>query len=295
VSSVKSSDWLRLFWISFWLLFTVAFAFWWFKLSSQHISMLQSLQPERADHWERQQRMILWEGSAWIVLLGLGGGALIALVLKEKSRVQRIREFFASFSHEIKTSLASLRLQAEALKDNSSLDSPILDRLIGDTVRLQVQLENSLFFASQDHLKLYVEPIRMSSIVDRMREQWPNLKIELTGDATVQGDDRALRTIFSNLLQNAMVHGKASAVAIDVKKISDHRLRVKVSDDGSGFKGETKKLGTVFHRPTSESGSGLGLYICGLLIEKMGGCLERNFAAESRGFHVSFELPGDRL
>jgi len=284
-------DWWRLFWILAWLVFTVAFAIWWFKLSSGHISLLQELQPDQSAHWQRQQRMILWEGTSWIVLLALGGGALIVLVQKEKLRVRRIREFFASFSHEIKTSLASLRIQAEALKDESTGSSPILDRLIGDTVRLQVQLENSLFFASQDNLKLYVEPIQLSSLIERMREQWPSLKINLAADGMVKGDDRALRTIFSNLLQNALVHGKASVVSVALSENGSGRVVVTVLDDGAGFKGEANKLGQLFHRPTSESGSGLGLYICRLLIERMGGRFSTP-VTETHGFKVNFEVPG---
>jgi signal transduction histidine kinase len=288
--SSSSRDWLRLFGILAWLLFTVAFAIWWFKLSTDHISLLRELQPEQAGHWHRQQRMILWEGSAWIVLLALGGGALVWLVQKEKRRVKQIRQFFASFSHEIKTSLASLRIQAEALKDEAAVPSPILDRLIGDTVRLQVQLENSLFFASQDNLKLYVEPIQLSHLIERMREQWPSLNIKLSSDGTVNGDDRALRTIFSNLLQNALVHGQATHVSV---ALSEHggRLMVSVLDDGSGFSGESARLGELFNRPTKESGSGLGLYICRLLVERMGGRFNKPVGA-ARGFKVDFEVPG---
>lgn len=293
MNSLRTRDWLRLFWIFFWLAFTVTFAIWWFQLSSQHISLLMELQPDRADHWGRQQRMIFWEGSAWIILLALGGGALIVLVQKEKLRVHRIREFFASFSHEVKTSLASLRLQAEALKDEASTSSPILDRLIGDTVRLQVQLENSLFFASQDNLQLYVEPLQLGALVERMREQWPTLKIQLEGDVRLKADDRAMRTIFSNVLQNALVHGNANTVFVRTQSAGS-MVRVTIQDDGTGFKGEADHLGELFHRATPASGSGLGIYISGLLIKKMGGRLHREFGNGKGGFTFAFDLPGDK-
>lgn len=286
-----SKPWIRIATVVVWLAFTMSFAVWWYTLSSQHIQRLGELEPDRVEHWRRQSRMILWEGTAWIVLLGLGGGALIILVQNERLRVRRIREFFASFSHEIKTSLASLRLQAETLKDERPEPSPVLDRLIGDTVRLQVQLENSLFFASQDTLKLFVEPVRLSHLVERMREQWPGLKIELKGDAILRGDDRALRTILGNLLQNSTVHGRASLVQISAVKASDF-VRVQVNDDGAGFDGNVVNLGEAFHRPTPRSGSGLGLYISRLLAQKMGGRLELAPSSGS-GFAVRIEIPGE--
>lgn len=287
----SSKPWIRIISVLVWIAFTTSFAVWWYTLSSQHIRLLSELDPGRAEHWRRQSRMILWEGSAWIVLLALGGGALIVLVQNERLRVKRIREFFASFSHEIKTSLASLRLQAETLKDDSKETSPVLDRLIGDTVRLQVQLENSLFFASQDNLKLYVEPVHLSRIVERMREQWPNLEINLRGDAILRGDDRALRTIFSNLFQNSFIHGQASKIFCEVERAGD-LLKLTVADNGAGFKGVHENLGRAFHRPTSQSGSGLGLYISKLLMKRMGGSLEPQ-AHSHEGFQVEMTLPGD--
>ncbi len=291
MNSASRSDKLRFFWIICWLLFTVSFAVWWIIFSTEHIALLNRLQPEMAQHWQRQKQMIFWEGLAWIVLLVIGGVALMILVQKEKSRVRQIREFFASFSHEIKTSLASLRLQAEALKDESEQSSPILDRLIGDTVRLQVQLENSLFFASQDNLQLYLQPVRLSSLVERMREQWPSLAIEFNQDLVVRGDDRALRTIFSNLLQNALIHGRADRISIVTQANGDGRARITIQDNGSGYGGDPDRLGQLFYRPTPTSGSGLGLYICRLLIERMGG--EVNEVTGQGGFRISFTLAGE--
>lgn len=291
MNSVNRRETIRLILIICWLVFTVSFAIWWFTLSSGHISLLKELQPEQSEHWLRQKRMLFWEGWAWIALLALGAGALIALVQKEKSRVRKIKEFFASFSHEVKTSLASLRLQAEALKDESTTESPILDRLIGDTVRLQVQLENSLFFASQDNLQLFVEPLQLSAVVERMREQWPTLKIDLDQDVIVRADDRAMRTILSNLLQNALVHGQATHVRVGAESLDGGRVRLTISDDGQGFQGDAHQLGRLFHRPTPTSGSGLGLYICKMLVGRMDG----EFGAESArpGFRVVMTLPGD--
>ncbi|HMN67823.1 MAG TPA: HAMP domain-containing sensor histidine kinase [Bdellovibrionales bacterium] len=289
MSLVKSRDTLRMGLSIVWLLFTIAFAIWWFKFSMEHISALAELQPERADHWGKQKRMVFWEGTTWIVLLALGGGALIGLVQTEKRRARRIREFFASFSHEVKTSLASLRVQAEALKDDwSGPPSPILDRLVGDTVRLNLQLENSLFLASQDSLRLYLEPMEIEPLVERLREQWPNLKIRTEGRSVVRADERALRTVFSNLAQNAMVHGKATTVEIKSSDVGADRVRIVIRDDGRGFDGDPEVLGELFHRPKATSGSGLGLYICRLLVERMDGRMELGPAG--KGFEVRFEL-----
>lgn len=296
MNTFKRADILKTLAPIAWLLFTVAFAIWWFKLTADNISQLAELQPERFEHWHRQKRMIFWEGTSWLILLALGGGALIGFAQKEKLRVKRIREFFASFSHEIKTSLASLRLQAEALKDDlGNQTSPILDRLIGDTVRLQVQLENSLFLASQDNLQLFVQSVKIDGLVERMREGWPNLTISLNGNCTVLGDERALRTILSNLVQNAHVHGRATKIEIDAQVVghssgdSKNTCTIRVIDNGSGFDGDIGTLGELFHRPKTTSGSGLGLYICRLLLKRMDGTLE--LRSDGQGFQAVITLP----
>lgn len=292
MSWAKRRELLKMILIVIWLVFTVTFAVWWFYFIVDHISTLASLQPERFEHWERQKRMVFWEGSSWLILLVLGGAALVGLVQREKLRSQRIREFFASFTHEVKTSLASLRLQAEALQDDlGQQSSPILNRLVGDTVRLQLQLENSLFLASQDDLKLYFESISLSALVERMREQWPNLKIELKGDGTVRADVRALRTIFSNLVQNSHVHGKAGLISVTVEKSTGSQIRIAVCDDGRGYDGSPVKLGELFHRPKNTSGSGLGLHISLMLIRKMGGDLQ--FDSSGKGFCTILNIDGE--
>ena len=284
------NDLLKLALSIFWLVFTVVFAGWWIHFSMGHVELLAQLQPDQIEHWESQKRMIFWEGSSWIVLLLLGGVALIVLVQRESARVRRIREFFASFSHEVKTSLASLRLQAEALKESASQSSPVLDRLIGDTVRLQLQLENSLFLSSQDSLRLYMQPLSLKEIAERMREQWPTLKIDLHRDCHLQGDERAVRTILSNLVQNAIVHGQATQVQFHVETSGEGRVQIDVTDNGLGFHGTPAALGKLFYRPKATSGSGLGLYICRLLVQKMNGQLV--IEPRARGFQARLILPG---
>lgn len=293
MSSNNQKETLKLLLAVLWLAFTVTFAVWWFALGLGYVAELAKLQPELSEHWSRQRRMIFFEGSAWIVLLVLGGAALIFLVQKERRTVKRIREFFASFSHEVKTALASLRLQAETLKDEPEFkDSTVLDRLVGDTVRLQLQLENSLFFASQENLQLYLQPVMLSSVVDRMREQWPGLTIDLESNAALHADERALRTILSNLIQNALVHGKATHVKVTATGTKD-LVELRLKDNGSGFEGDADHLGELFYRPTPSSGSGLGLYICRFLAQRMGGNLKSH--NEDGGFTVEVQLQGHVL
>ena len=124
--------------------------------------------------------MFLWEGVSWEILLIAGGVTLIYLINRERRRRLEVREFFASFSHDLKTSIASLRLQAEALsEDLNGQESPLLPRLIADTVRLQLQLENSLYFSAQDSMALFFENVDLGKLTESLRLQWPSIQLEV--------------------------------------------------------------------------------------------------------------------
>ncbi len=272
----------------FWLVFTVTFAGWWFYLEIGNVDRLIEIDSANQSAYQRQRRMIIWEGASWELLLIAGGSTLIYFVNRERRRMQEVKEFFASFSHDVKTSLASLRLQAESLEEDlKGAESPLLSRLVADTVRLQLQLENSLYFAAQDNLSFYLQDIDLKKLLESLRHQWPAIRLDVDGDSMkVHADERALRSVISNLIQNSLVHGKARCLRFEIKG-----YEVRFRDDGAGFQGEWENLGEIFHRPTSTSGSGLGLYIAKTLLAKMDGelVLERG-----NGFGGRMRFPGSQ-
>jgi signal transduction histidine kinase len=62
-------------------------------------------------------------------------------------------------------------------------------------------------------------------------------------------------------------------------------VELRFRDDGRGFPGDAAKLGRMFQRGGSSSGTGVGLYLVRVLMERMGGSVE--FArAETGGFEA---------
>lgn len=273
-----------------WLAFTLSFAVWWMYFGLQQLHHMAALLPEPVGELTRHRRMMIWEGSAWMVLLLAGGLTLIGFVAREARRSQEMKTFFAAFTHDMKTSLASLRIQAESLKEDfKDQDLPVLDRLVGDTVRLNLQLQNSLFLASHEDMKLYTEKLKVADIISELAPQWPRLVVRLEQDQTVAADRRALVSVFANLMQNAVLHGGASEFFLR-PQLTGQEIEIQFSDNGRGFKGDSSKLATLFHRHGAGSGSGVGLYISRRLVERMGGRLE--FANDlSQGFKGRIQLP----
>ncbi len=265
-----------------WLIFTISLASWWLSvgltLTNRHT-------------------MFLWEGASFIAVLVCGGVAILIAIHREDRRRQALEMFFMSFTHDLKTSLASVQLQAEGLREDQAdpaMRVP-LDRLLQDTVRLQIQLENSLFVAQPDG-RLLKERLDVAQAVARQREDWPTLTIDITGQGTVVADARAFDVILRNVLQNAVLHGSATRVAIDVAPASGGMVRLRIEDNGTGVSPEDLlHLGEPFVRPSATSGTGVGLFVSRRLITRMGGAVRFGVTGgHLSGLTVTLDLPGAR-
>ncbi|MEO0337185.1 MAG: HAMP domain-containing sensor histidine kinase, partial [Pseudomonadota bacterium] len=196
-----------------------------------------------------------------------------------------------TFSHELRTSIASLRLQAESLNDDfPDADLPQLPRLIRESIRLQVQLENSLNLSQIEEASLFMQPVSVKKLMTSVHHQWPGISIHVNGEDEVYADERALYAVITNLIQNSSTHGAATEVNVQIKKVDGKMSSIVLSDNGKGFEGDWDRLSQLFVRHNHKSGSGVGLYLAKALVEKMNGQL--SFLKEStQGFAVEIQLP----
>jgi signal transduction histidine kinase len=278
--------------VGLWVVFTVTLAGWWLVFGLRQLDLLNRLKLEGAADFHRHYQMLLWEGGILIISLIGGGLALFYYARREQKRHAQVEEFFAAFTHDAKTALASLRLQAESLREDSAgaEPNPLLDRLLGDTLRLQLQLENSLFLVNLTRGAFFLERITLSDHVNPLRHHWPDLMITQTGDGVIMADARALESVLTNLIHNSVTHGQATAVDVLVRRSSDGRLIVRVSDNGHGFHGDLNRLGKLFVRHTRGSGSGVGLYIVRQLLKRMSSTISFSDSSTS-GFLAEIDFP----
>jgi len=279
--------------VGLWVAFTVTLAGWWLVFGLRQLDLIKSLSLQGAPDLHRYYQMLMWEGGVLIASLIGGGLALFYYARREQKRHAQVEEFFAAFTHDAKTSLASLRLQTEALREDfaNTGPSPLLDRLLSDTLRLQLQLENSLFLVNLSGGKLFFEPIKLSHRIDALRHHWPDLEITRTGDGLVTADARALESVLTNLVHNSVTHGRATSVEIEIKDGPAGRLHLRLSDNGSGFTGDFRQLGgKPLVRHTRHSGSGVGLYIVRQLARRMDCAIDFGRGSNG-GFVADLEVP----
>src|SRR5688572_22446688 len=87
-----------------WFIFVVSLVGWWW------VYAMNFLATGADEATKNKHRMFMWEGSILLAALFIGGAALIFLSYRDENRHQQLKTFFATFSHDIKTSISRLRL-----------------------------------------------------------------------------------------------------------------------------------------------------------------------------------------
>lgn len=265
-----------------WLVFTLSLVLWWWIHA-----LLQSAASESA------HRMYFWEGASLISVLTLGGVALVVLTSAHQRRHERLKIFFSTFAHDLRTSMTRLRLQAELLEESSMASDPKLKAILRDIQRLDFQLENSLWMSQLENSPLLSQKTRLRDVMEHLRNEFHEIRFELSSDAELWVDRRAFTVVLRNLFHNSLLHAQADQIEIRVEGEKAGRLKILISDNGQAqpsVSAKQKNLGQDLLSSTSR-GTGLGLYLSRRLVERMKGELE--IQSQPRFLNV-LTIPGSR-
>ena len=258
-----------------WLGFTTALGSWWVYFSYLQYNSLKQSSWEHSSDVLRYQRMLIYEGGFFLVLVILGSGALVYFTLKENERLNEKEAFFSAFSHDLKTTITNLKITLEKiLQKKSGISSQDLQRLFNESHRLSLQLENSLLLARQKDIRAVLSKVSLTNTIAFLKQAWPELEVRLSGNVELYADSVLLTSVVSNIFQNAKVHGDAKAIDIQVQNFEDKpQVQILFSNDGRPFEGDYSKLGAEYFSRGQYNGSGLGLFISKKLMKKMQGDL----------------------
>lgn len=227
----------------------------------------------------RVSKMIMWEGGSFLLLLILLSATLLVLYIRNQKKTKSLQAFFASLTHELKTPLASIRLQSEVIEEvlknkNDPTLNKLFGRLIEDTGKLEMQMDKILQLSRIERggalnlTTLKLIPFT-KSIVKKLGNGL-NVSIESNNpDVVVEADEFALEIIIKNLLENTRNHTSSKEVKINIKD-DGKNVQLLYNDHGE-FTGDKQKLGTLFYKYQSSKGSGIGLYLSQKLLQKMNG------------------------
>jgi len=181
-------------------------------------------------------------------------------------------------------------LQAE-LVTAAGQEAQKLDDLMADLIEV-AELDSGKREPQLEKLRPYAELVdARNRMNDAACSKGIRLEIKAFADLSfIEADRRALRTIFDNLLTNALRYTPAGGEVTLEAEERKQFIQFSVRDSGKGIAAE--RLGKIFDRfiSFSDGGSGLGLALVRRLVESLGG----QISVESRlghGTTFKFTLP----
>ena len=192
-----------------------------------------------------------------------------------------MQAFFSSLTHELKTPLASIRLQAEVINDfspketNSRLQK-LTTRLIEDTHGLENQMDKILQLSRiEKGSKVRQQKILLKPFLEFIINKNAKITTKLIfpqKEVCITADEFLLELVFRNLFENTKIHSKSDTAIISTE-VDNSKVKITYQDQGS-FQGESNKLGKLFYKYQSKKGSGIGLYLIKKLIAELNGTIE---------------------
>src|SRR5258705_7585797 len=251
-----------------------------------------------------------------IITFGLIIAGLIVYTVFLVLEIRRNEEhdtFINAVTHELKTPIASIRLYLETLQSrtlNEEQRRGFYDVMLADAERLHRTVDHVLKagMASQKPKVIARAPVDMSALAQECvelalaRHHLQNNAIVLESHDTrpliVRGDAEELRTVVTNLLDNAVKYSaEVVRVTVAVAAPSPDTVWVRVQDRGVGI--PRKQLRRIFRRFyrvqrlgfKQVKGTDLGLYIGRSIARAHGGRVFAQSEGEGHGATFTLELP----
>lgn len=223
-------------------------------------------------------------------------------------KLNSLSKLTASIAHEIRNPLAAISHAAQLMSESQTIDpndAVLCEILVNNSIRVSDIIDNVMEVSRrepprQEHIDL---SLWLRSFCHSYREQHPQ-PYQLTivpseASAKVLFDPRHLERVMTNLIDNGLRHalndvGEAVVRLVLEQDAAGGQMHIDVIDAGHGVpESSLTRLFEPFFT-TSQSGSGLGLYLCKELCELNGAELiyRRSSAGEST-FRVSMRWEQD--
>ncbi|MEO8583150.1 MAG: ATP-binding protein [Flavitalea sp.] len=227
---------------------------------------------------KRKTTQFVAEGATFLALILLGAVFMYRAVRRQFALQVQQENFMMAITHELKTPIASAKLNLETLQKHQ-LDEPKRGRLLAMTLqeinRLNTLATNILVLAQLESGRSYLkEELNLSDLVQscvndfvsRYHDRgWNSIIAE---DCEVTGDPLLLQILVNNIIENGIKYSPPkSIIGCSLKEESGY-VYLRISDEGPGIADEEKKkVFQKFYRIGSEKtrsakGTGLGLYLC---------------------------------
>lgn len=236
------------------------------------------------------------------------GQSFNAMLSRLEDSFRRLSDFSSDLAHELRTPVSVLMTQSQvALSRSRSIDDyrEVIYSAMEEYDRLARMISDMLFLAKADHgllvparepVDLRAEIVTLFDFYDALAEA-KDVKLDVSGSGTVEGDPIMIRRAVSNLLSNAIRHTPSgSTVSVTIDRVDNAWARLAVTNPGLPISPE--HLGRLFDRfyrvdsarQRATDGAGLGLAITQSIVVAHGGVI--SVKSESQGTQFEIRLPG---
>lgn len=225
--------------------------------------------------------------------------------LKLQAANHELKTFIYRASHDLRGPVSSLRGLINIAKEKMQDDSVVsliemMDKSANRLDNILVELINTVRARDQ---KLEAVKIDIVDLINSIVEQYRFLpgfekidfRITTNGAQMLYSDKTLVNSIFHNVIKNAINYHNYSAsscfISIDISNV-DNGKKIVVKDNGIGIpKDLLPNVFEMFYRATLLSeGTGLGLYLAKIAIEKLGGKISIE-SEEKMGTAVTIFIP----
>jgi two-component system, OmpR family, sensor histidine kinase TctE len=222
---------------------------------------------------------------------------------------QILRQFTADASHQMRTPLAALRTHLDLLKRRLAGSSEMTQMVMevdAQVVRLDRMISQLLTLARADEDALVRSPAERISLVTKAKQVLAlraqsaaarniELQLEVEQDEMyVEANELLIDEIFGNVIDNAIRYGPAGGVVTARLSRDGASAVVDIEDDGPGIPPtERQKVFERFYRiarADGPDGSGLGLSIVRVLLDRMSGSVELGEGKRLGGLRVTMRF-----
>jgi two-component system, OmpR family, phosphate regulon sensor histidine kinase PhoR len=216
-------------------------------------------------------------------------------ILKQKKLAEMKNDFINNMTHELKTPIATISLAIDAI--NNPLVKEDRDRFTNysnilkeENKKLNRHVERVLEMALLDkgRMQLNKKTFDLNSVITsaissfelQLHDKNAQLLFETNEPIIINADEQHLRSVFENLLDNALKYSRENChITIQIQK-SNETVSVHFKDDGIGIdKNKQQKIFDKFYRAQGGNlhdvkGFGLGLSYVKSIMEAHGGTVD---------------------
>jgi signal transduction histidine kinase len=232
--------------------------------------------------------------------------------VKESEKMKS--EFINIAAHELRTPIQPILGLTDIIysKIEDKEQHELLDIIMRNANRLKRLSDNLLDVTKieSQSLMLKKEKLNLNVLISEVLKEYVNKKLKqqmikigydfrYTADIIVEADRDRLAQVIRNLIDNALkfttiYNNQTIFVIVDKKKEEEEKEQaiVSVKDTGEGIPKEIlPKLFTKFTTSDSNTGTGLGLYICKNIVEAHDGKIWAENNSNGKGATFRFTLP----